>query len=319
MAEKVTGKIKTLNMEKRFGFIHKIHGISEKDFYFREVDLINVNFEQLSVGMEVRFLPNVVSEEGCFANKVIPAFPVGIQQSKIKTLNQEKESGFIFNIDGKQDIYFSKSNLASGLTFSDLAKDDVVYFEIRVGKDGFLSAVNISKTKEAESKNSIDLQSTIANIVKTIRTNADFISDPYVFEDYCFTILKLLGLTDAYQYPRAKQAGNADGFFKIKALEVLYDCTLSEFYKDYKKDQIENYINRLNKTQITIDKKEISLNTTNNKQIWIITKGKTQIIKDSDNILVKEISLNSLIDILEERLSNLKHDNLMAKLQELGE
>ncbi|WP_032092356.1 cold shock domain-containing protein [Necropsobacter rosorum] len=319
MAEKITGKIKTLNMEKRFGFIHKIHGISEKDFYFREVDLINVNFEQLSVGMEVRFLPNVVSEEGCFANKVIPAFPVGIQQSKIKTLNQEKESGFIFNIDGKQDIYFRKSNLASGLTFSDLAKDDVVYFEIRVGKDGFLSAVNISKTKEAESKNSIDLQSTIANIVKTIRTNADFISDPYVFEDYCFTILKLLGLTDAYQYPRAKQAGNADGFFKIKALEVLYDCTLSEFYKDYKKDQIENYINRLNKTQITIDKKEISLNTTNNKQIWIITKGKTQIIKDSDNILVKEISLNSLIDILEERLSNLKHDNLMAKLQELGE
>ena len=65
--------------------------------------------------------------------------------------------------------------------------------------------------------------------------------------------------------------------------------------------------------------KEISLNTSNNKQVWVITKGKTQVIKDSDNILVKEIALNSLIDVLEERLSNLKHDNLMAKLLELGE
>ncbi|EQA00604.1 hypothetical protein HPSSW114_1595, partial [Glaesserella parasuis SW114] len=78
-------------------------------------------------------------------------------------------------------------------------------------------------------------------------------------------------------------------------------------------------IGKLNKTQITIDKKEISLNTTNNKQVWIITKGNTKIIKDSDNILVKEIDLNSLIDILEERLSNLGHDSLMVKLQELGE
>lgn len=84
------------------------------------------------------------------------------------------------------------------------------------------------------------------------------------------------------------------------------------------KDQIENYIARLNKTQITIDTKEISLNTTNNKQVWIITKNKTRIIKDSDNILVKEISLNDLIDVLEERLSNLKYDNLMTRLLELG-
>ena len=52
--------------------------------------------------------------------------------------------------------------------------------------------------------------------------------------------------------------------------------------------------------------------------MWIITKNKTRIIKDSDNILVKEISLNDLIDVLEERLSNLKYDNLMTRLLELG-
>ncbi|MDG6410894.1 cold shock domain-containing protein [Glaesserella parasuis] len=319
MSGKVISKIKTLDEKKRSGFIYKVTDISEKDFYFRQNSLIGVTFEELSKGIEVKFTP-IISEEGVnFANEIELLTPIGVQQSKIKYLNQEKENGFISSIDGQKDIYFNKANLVLDLSFSDLHLGDTVYFEIRIGKDGFLSAINVSKTKESETKNSISIQNTISNIVKTIRDNAYYITDPYVFEDYCFMIIKLLGLTDAYQYPRVKQAGNADGFFKIKALEVLYDCTLSEFYHEYKKDQIENYIGKLNKTQITIDKKEISLNTTNNKQVWIITKGNTKIIKDSDNILVKEIDLNSLIDILEERLSNLGHDSLMVKLQELGE
>lgn len=319
MSEKIISKIKTLDESKRSGFIYKVVGISERDFYFKESNLIGITFEKLSKGMDVKFNPIISKDSINFANDIELLAPIGLQQSKIKNINQEKESGFISNIDGQKDIYFKKSNLVSELNFSDLSLGDTVYFEIRIGKDGFLSAINVSKTKEPEIKNSISIQNTISNIIKTIRNNADYITDPYVFEDYCFMIIKLLGLTDAYQYPRAKQAGNADGFFKIKALEVLYDCTLSEFYQEYKKDQIENYIGKLNKTQITIDKKEISLNTTNNKQVWIITKGKTQIIKDSDNILVKEISLNSLIDLLEDRLSNLGHDSLMIKLQELGE
>lgn len=319
MSEFVTSKIKKLLNEKRAGFIQKVEGISEKDFYFREIDLINLTFDQLSEGVEIEFVPNIINDDQCYANKIKPLIPVGQQQSKIKHLNVDKASGFIFSVDGKNDIYFNKNSLVEGLDFTQLQKEDTVYFEIRVGKDGFLSAFNLRKIKEIKPNNSIDLQSSIQSIINVIRENANNIHDPYVFEDYCFTILKLLGLTDTYQYPRAKQAGNADGFFKIKALEVLYDCTLSEFYKDYKKDQIENYINKLNKTQLTIDTKEVSLNTKNNKQVWIITKGKTQVIKDSDNILVKEIALNTLIDILEERLSNLKYDNLMAKLQELGE
>ncbi|MBF1254391.1 MAG: cold shock domain-containing protein [Haemophilus sp.] len=318
MSKRIQGKIKKLLANKRSGFIHKVEGGSEKDFYFIESNLSNISFEQLSEGMEVSFIPNI-SDEQCYANSIESTIPIGIQQSTIKIINVEKESGFILSVDGKRDIYFQRANLIDGLSFSSLNKDDIVFFEIRVGKDGFLSAINIRKDNSlVGGKTNITLMETIHNIIKTVRDNANLISDPYVFEDYCFTILKLLGLTDTYQYPRAKQAGNADGFFKIKALEVLYDCTLSEYYQDYKKDQIENYIARLNKTQITIDTKEISLNTTNNKQVWIITKNKTRIIKDSDNILVKEISLNDLIDVLEERLSNLKYDNLMTRLLELG-
>lgn len=316
--EKVSSTIKALFLDKRAGLINRVEGISETDFYFREENIISGNFEQLIKEMPVDFIPNV-TEKGSFANKISISTLVGIQYSKIKNLQKDKESGFIFAIDGKKDIYFNKSNLATGISYDNLNSGDPVYFEIRVGKDGFLSAINVSTKPESNLKNSISIQNTISNIIETIRNNAEAISDPYVFEDYCFTILKLLGLNDAYQYPRAKQAGNADGFFKIKALEVLYDCTLSEFYKDYKKDQIENYINKLNRTQITVDAKEISLNINSNKQVWIITKGKTKIIKDSDNILVKEIALNSLIDILEDRLGNLKYDNLMTKLLELGE
>lgn len=318
MSKRIQGKIKKLLANKRSGFIHKVDGVSEKDFYFIESNLSSISFEQLSEGMEVSFIPNISGEQ-CYANSIESMIPIGIQQSRIKIINVEKESGFILSVDGKRDIYFQRANLIDGLSFSSLNKDDIVFFEIRVGKDGFLSAINIRRDNSlVGGKTNITLMETIHNIIKTVRDNANLISDPYVFEDYCFTILKLLGLTDTYQYPRAKQAGNADGFFKIKALEVLYDCTLSEYYQDYKKDQIENYIARLNKTQITIDTKEISLNTTNNKQVWIITKNKTRIIKDSDNILVKEISLNDLIDVLEERLSNLKYDNLMTRLLELG-
>ena len=318
MSKRIQGKIKKLLANKRSGFIHKVEGVSEKDFYFIESNLSSISFEQLSEGMEVSFIPNISGEQ-CYANSIESTIPIGIQQSRIKIINVEKESGFILSVDGKRDIYFQRANLIDGLSFSSLNKDDIVFFEIRVGKDGFLSAINIRKDNSlVGGKTNITLMETIHNIIKTVRDNANLISDPYVFEDYCFTILKLLGLTDTYQYPRAKQAGNADGFFKIKALEVLYDCTLSEYYQDYKKDQIENYIARLNKTQITIDTKEISLNTTNNKQVWIITKNKTRIIKDSDNILVKEISLIDLIDVLEERLSNLKYDNLMTRLLELG-
>ena len=318
MSKRIQGKIKKLLANKRSGFIHKVEGVSEKDFYFIESNLSSISFEQLSEGMEVSFIPNISGEQ-CYANSIESTIPIGIQQSRIKIINVEKESGFILSVDGKRDIYFQRANLIDGLSFSSLNKDDIVFFEIRVGKDGFLSAINIRKDNSlVGGKTNITLMETIHNIIKTVRDNANLISDPYVFEDYCFTILKLLGLTDTYQYPRAKQAGNADGFFKIKALEVLYDCTLSEYYQDYKKDQIENYIARLNKTQITIDTKEISLNKTNNKQVWIITKNKTRIIKDSDNILVKEISLNDLIDVLEERLSNLKYDNLMTRLLELG-
>ena len=144
MSKWIQGKIKKLLANKRSGFIHKVEGVSEKDFYFIESNLSSISFEQLSEGMEVSFIPNI-SDEQCYANSIESTIPIGIQQSRIKIINVEKESGFILSVDGKRDIYFQRANLIDGLSFSSLNKDDIVFFEIRVGKDGFLSAINIRK------------------------------------------------------------------------------------------------------------------------------------------------------------------------------
>ena len=43
------------------------------------------------------------------------------------------------------------------------------------------------------------------------------------FETYTYYLLKLLGITIAYNFLNERQAGKADGFFKIGNLAVIYD------------------------------------------------------------------------------------------------
>jgi acetoin utilization deacetylase AcuC-like enzyme len=64
------------------------------------------------------------------------------------------------------------------------------------------------------------------------------------FEDAVFALLRLHGIHAVYQYPKEAQAGRADGFFILNNLAVMYDCTLRDSFEEYKKDQIENYINK---------------------------------------------------------------------------
>lgn len=51
---------------------------------------------------------------------------------------------------------------------------------------------------------------------------------------------------ELYQYSRKKQAGRADGIIKTYELDILYDCTLRE---DYKEMQIDNYVSQKIKIQ----------------------------------------------------------------------
>ncbi len=48
----MTGKVRTLNKDKKFGFIR---GESQRDYFFHSSALKNAAFDSLQVGMEVTF------------------------------------------------------------------------------------------------------------------------------------------------------------------------------------------------------------------------------------------------------------------------
>ncbi|MBD1927122.1 hypothetical protein H6F74_12830 [Trichocoleus sp. FACHB-90] len=149
------------------------------------------------------------------------------------------------------------------------------------------------------------------------------------FEDAVFALLRLLGIHAVYQYPREAQAGRADGFFILNNLAVMYDCTLRDSFEEYKKDQIENYVNKLsNKSQLTIEtrrsdggrgSKELQIQG-KSRQVWIITRGFTREMRDYDGIKVKEVAIKDLVEIAMKRCKQLSYDadNLSTELFMLG-
>ncbi|OUL35531.1 hypothetical protein BV372_10805 [Nostoc sp. T09] len=137
------------------------------------------------------------------------------------------------------------------------------------------------------------------------------------FEDAVFSLLRLIGIHAVYQYSREAQAGRADGFFILENLAVMYDCTLRDSFEEYKKDQIENYINKLsNKSQLTIETRRADGGRGSktlqiqgkSRQVWIITRGSTREILDFDGIKVKEIAVKDLIAIATKRCKQLSYD-----------
>jgi len=155
------------------------------------------------------------------------------------------------------------------------------------------------------------------------------ISNSGEFEDAVFCLLRLMGIHTVYQYPREAQAGQADGFFILENLAVMYDCTLRESFEEYKQEQIENYINKLsNKSQLTIyprrgdggqGEKKLQIQN-KSRQVWIITRGTTRELLDCDGIKVKEIAIRDLIDIAIARCKDLSYDvdRLSSQLFLLG-
>ena len=126
-------------------------------------------------------------------------------------------------------------------------------------------------------------------------------------------ILYLLGINEIYQFPRSNQAGKPDGIFRIGNLIVLYDCTLRKDFQSHKDWQIDNFTNRLKDSKISItyrkeidgltDNKKKTFQLTNlTKHAWIITRGKTEEVDCVDDVCVKEICLESLLQLLESRL-----------------
>lgn len=323
MDSKKISVIKFLNTDKRNGYIKKLDNNAENDFFFVEKELLNITFEQLKEGVEVQFEPN-----GNFANKIEILKPErSVISSKIKKLDAEKRTGFIskINQNAKKDFVFAEKELLN-IKFEQLKEGMDVQFE---PNGDFANKINVINNKPAmvEAKQAVsdNLQRQVVNsiseaietIISSIRENANLITDPYIFEDYTNIILKML-VTEIYPIPQQNQAGMFDGLFKIKNLEVIYDCTLSSNYEDYKREQIHNYAAKLEQTSLTVNGKEISLSKNSDKQIWIITKGSTKKIKEINDIRVKEVDIHSLINEIEKKfINNLNYNDYVENLKNI--
>jgi hypothetical protein len=133
------------------------------------------------------------------------------------------------------------------------------------------------------------------------------------FEDYGTMLVKLLGINEVFKFPQNDQRGRSDGFFKFRQLSVIFDFTLSTKFEAEKKQQIENYCNWLKSGYVEYDKYKFNtLNT--NQQVWIITRGTNRFIKNIEGVSVKEVTIQSLIDLFIKRLSQ---DMLEGQLENL--
>ena len=140
------------------------------------------------------------------------------------------------------------------------------------------------------------------------------------FEEYTYYLLKLLGIQAAYNFLGERQAGKADGFFKLGNLAVIYDCTLDmQNLESSKGEQINNYCNRLKQGSIEVSSSMTEEFYNHHKQVWIITRGRTRQIKSVSAIEIKEVAIQDIMSLYEERLrARMSNQSLEMRLQNLG-
>lgn len=123
------------------------------------------------------------------------------------------------------------------------------------------------------------------------------------FEEYTYYLLKLIGIQTAYKFLGERQAGKADGFFKFGNFAVLYDCTLDPHnVQTNKQEQILNYCHRLQSGRIELSGNAIEEFHHHHKQVWIITRNQTQTLQIWNDIVVKEINIQDLMQLYQQRL-----------------
>ncbi len=136
------------------------------------------------------------------------------------------------------------------------------------------------------------------------------------FEDYVYFLLKLIGINNIYKYE--KQKGLPDGFFKLKRLAVLYDCTLERDFMKSKEQQIKNFCSQLSEGCIKIRRNEIPIRNCS-KEVWIITKGQSNIKQKIGEVTVKEVSIFSLFEVYHFHLEKINsEEELEERLKEIG-
>lgn len=337
---RLQGRVAKIISDKRGGFISP--DVQSDDLYFIASQVEYDQFEILKPGDVVTFTVGKAKDgKLVFANKVELVSEEKTNNNyttvtrfhgHVKIKINDRKSGYITLEGSTQDIYFIANQVEEN-KFETLKAGDAVTFTIGESKDGrrFANRIQLIDVKQIdrndypaefiptpitcdELKNQIIEQ--FKQIVNTTNSSE--------FEDLVFLLLRTLGIHSLYQYDKRNQAGRADGFFIIGNLAVMYDCTLRAAFEEYKKDQIENYINKLEQAHLTFDirasdgakrKKTLRIDG-KSKQVWIITTDQTREISDYGNIKVKEVSVNHLIWLLQYKLNRdvIEEDDLALNL-----
>ncbi|WP_377473848.1 MAG: cold shock domain-containing protein [Microcoleus anatoxicus] len=334
------GRVAKILSDKRGGFISPDD--QSDDLYFIASQVEHDKLEILKPGDIVTFTVGKAKDgKLVFANKVELVSAENTNknyttetrfQGHVKTLFPNRQSGYI-TLDGStQDLYFIAKQVEEN-QLETLKAGDAVTFTIGENKEGrrFANRIQLIDVEQIDQNDypaeSIPTPITCDELKNQIIEQFKrivYTTNSSEFEDLTFLLLKNLGIHYLYQYDKRNQAGRADGFFIIGNLAVMYDCTLRDGFEEYKKDQIENYINKLEQAQLTfnlrssdgLQKKKTLRIDGKSKQVWIITLGQTREISDYGNIKVKEVSVNHLIWLLQERLNRdvIEEDDLALNL-----
>lgn len=121
------------------------------------------------------------------------------------------------------------------------------------------------------------------------------------FEDGIHTLIQLCGVNDLYAVPRSDQRGKADGFFKLRALAVLYDSTL-EPSVDPKQTQWQNFVAQMKQNPFPFESRSYNIENCE-KQVWIVGRGwASRKIQEIDHVPVKAIGIQDLLNVYYRRL-----------------
>ncbi|NJL75336.1 MAG: hypothetical protein HC892_10185 [Saprospiraceae bacterium] len=196
-------------------------------------------------------------------------------------------------------------------------EDELLEFQRVFGKmvdvvlNYFPAVEALKQTESSPTTQNIFLPPVLAELSTT--------SDWKIFEHNTYYLLKLLGIQNAYKFSSDNQAGRADGFFRFNNFAVMYDCTIQATnIETRKEEQITNYCNRLQSGQLEFAGNNIEEFRQCNKQVWIITRAKSRPIRTINNIIVKIIDIERLLQIYEQRLlqpmSNVEFEMLLSQL-----
>lgn len=126
--------------------------------------------------------------------------------------------------------------------------------------------------------------------------------NPSEFEQYCFSLLRLLGIHDIHR-PANFVGTDAHGFFKFNTLSVVYTTSLVPAVLQENPLVIDHYLNLLKKDKIRFAHTSYTLKDMQ-KQVWIVcnTCKEAQLVRTDDGIKLKLVPVQLLISLYRKRL-----------------